>query len=808
MEKDTMGGAMQTIIGTCDRVLEVDLSSKRTRTISISPEERRLYLGGKGLALWLLAQRIHTGIDPLSEENILVVMTGALTGTNAPCSGRFAAVTKSPLTGLMSSSSCGGPFGTALKSAGWDGVLLRGACEEPTLLEITPDGVCFETARHLWGKDTVDTQEALSLRPRDGALVIGPAGENLVRYANIASGHRFFGRGGFGAVMGSKKLKAVLVRRGPYRVQPADPEAFKTACRKATLYIHRNRFTGHLYRRYGTASHVNLCQDGGILPIRNFKDGRHSDASRVSGQAMRRRFGAKPSTCRPCTILCGHRGVFSDGITRQLPEYETVGLLGTNLGVFDPNAIARWNELCSRLGLDTISCGGVLAYVMEAGERGLLETPLRFGSADGVEEAIHSIAYRQGFGEEMAEGTRRLAQRYGGKDFAMDVKGLELPAYDPRGSWGQGLAYAVANRGGCHLSATLFPLEVFLNFLTPHSIRGKARFVRFFESLYAAMNSLQTCVFTTYAFLLEAPVARFSPRPILAATMRYAPPLALALMDVGLYARLFQAASGHSMSQRRLLEAGDRIVVLERALNVREGITRKDDTLPERLLREGRDSDPEQRTVPLEPLLDGYYALRGYNRNGIPLPRTLRRLQIPEERVSSGAYVPERRQVQTRIIRTVFWILGRALQSASRIDAEFRKALAAWPEGFTILFKIQPFGPRMGLVVDRKKRLRFRGDTLSEHSADLVIGFKNMDTAYRMLTARMGTAEAFARNRISISGDLALAMRFTRLLGRIQVLLYPRWIVRRLLKGIPPVPPAEKYWKRIWLYSLGIPFGL
>ncbi len=825
---------MTSRVGSCDRVLEVDVSRRTSRIFRISAKDRRRYLGGKGLALRFFAEQMRPGMDPLGPENVLAVFAGVVVGSGAPCSARFSAVTKSPLTQLVASSSCGGPFGIALKTAGYEGLILKGQSSKPTVLEIHEEGVRFLDADHLWGLDIPTTQKSLNLDRQDGDLVIGPAGENLVLFANIASGHRFLGRGGFGAVLGSKRIKAVVARGGSFRYEPANPSQFEKACRKATASIHRNRFTGHLYRNAGTASHVDLCQAGAILPIRNFQDGQDVQAPQVSGWAMREKFGAKPSTCRPCTILCGHKGVFSDQQSRQLPEYETVGLLGTNLGIFDPEQIALWNEQCGRLGLDTISCGAVLGFVMEASQKGLMDSALRFGSPDGVAEAIHSIAYRQGFGDDMAQGVRRLSQKYGGTSFALHVKGLELPAYDPRGSWGQGLAYAVANRGGCHLSATLFPLEVFLGFLKPRTPKAKAHFVRFFESLYAAINSLPTCLFTTFAYLLEAPVARFTPKPILAWTMQNLPSVALALMDLRVFTRLFETIYGQQLSPRELLRAGDRIVVLERLLNVIEGVRRKDDTLPERLLTETRPCDinptskhrgvwnriihlgcPEPpRTIShppriaLDSMLDSYYALRGYNRNGLPMKSTLQRLKISLPMETALGTVPDRDRPRAMVVRIFFWILGRALQSASHRDGVFQRELSSWPKGFTVLFKVLPYGPRTALRVDESGRLRALGDTVSEREANLVIGFKNMDTAYRMLTARLSTVEGFAQNRLSVVGDLATAMQLTRLLDRIQTLLYPECIAKRLVKRVPPIPNHEKWWKRAWLYLVGIPLGV
>lgn len=619
---------MDTIIGTSNRVMEVNLTDRSSGMFQITEQDRRMYLGGKGLGLKFFAERVRTGIDPLAPENLLVFMTGVMMGTGAPCSGRFAAITKSPLTGIMLSSSCGGPFGMALKTAGYDGLIIRGKSEHPILFRIDANGVRFEDAVALWGLDTLETGKRLDPGKHDGALIIGPAGENQVLYANIASGHRFLGRGGMGAVMGSKNLKAVVVHGGAFQIIPVDPAAFDKVKKKATRQINANHFTGTAYRHYGTGSHVNLSNRGGILPVNNFRDGRHEMASAVSGEEMQKRYNTRHSTCRPCSILCGHKGTTPDGSIHQIPEYETISLLGTNLGIFDTDRIIEWNDLCGRLGIDTITTGATLALTMEAGEKGLLTTSLKFGSPHHISDTIRSIAYCQGQGNELADGTRRLSEKYGGKDFAIHVKGLEFPGYDPRGSWGQGLSYAVANRGACHLSAVMFSVEVYMGFLNPHTSRAKAGFVRFFESLFAAINSLHACQFTSYAHVLEEPVIKYMPRPILRFTMQYLTGLATRLIFFPVLTEMYSSVTGIRLSQSDFMKAGDRIHTLERLMNTREGLSRKDDTLPARFLSEGRACDASKRTVPLDTMLDDYYRVRGFDSNGIPKPETLRKLGI------------------------------------------------------------------------------------------------------------------------------------------------------------------------------------
>ena len=459
-------------------------------------------------------------------------------------------------------------------------------------------------------------------------MAIGPAGENKVLFANVASGHRFLGRGGMGAVMGAKNLKAIMACGGSYKIKPHDPAGFKAVARKAGKQVDANHFTGHAYRDFGTAANVNLCNQGGILPVSNFRGGSHDRAGEVSGESMQKKYNTRPSTCLPCRILCGHKGTYPDGSVRQIPEYETTSLLGPNIGIFDTDQISEWNDLCGAMGLDTISTGATLAWAMEAGERNLLKTELSFGSPDGVAEMIQAIAHRRGQGDELAQGTRRLASKYGGADFAIQIKGLDMAGYDPRGAWGQGLSYAVANRGACHLSATTFALEVFMGFLNPYTTRAKAHFVQFFENLFAAVNSLHVCQFTAFAYVLEEPIVKYTPKWMLRLNMQYLPRIAQKLILIPTLTGLYNKVTGLALSQAEFLQAGERIHILERLMNTREGIARKDDTLPARFLREGRVCDPMKRTVPLETMLDDYYRLRGFDDRGIPREQTLSRLGL------------------------------------------------------------------------------------------------------------------------------------------------------------------------------------
>ncbi len=621
---------MQQIIGPSNKILEIDLSEKNFTVYNVKPIDMKLYLGGKGQALKLLYDRLESGIDPLGEDNILAVTTGVLLGTGAPCSGRFAAVSKSPLTGIMTSCSCGGSFGMALKTSGWDGILVKGKAKTPVYLYIDSKGVEFRDAEKLWGLDTKKTQEAIS-KDSGGILAIGPAGENLVRYANIASGHRFLGRGGLGAVMGSKNLKAISAKGGEFKILPVKQKKFDKAKKKATSYINSNDITGGSYRKYGTNSHVNLCNDGGILPVRNFTGGSHGEAHKISGEAMADRFKTTYSTCKPCTILCGHKGNIN-GEIRQIPEYETVGLMGSNLEIFDPVIISDWNEICSLMGMDTISAGGTLAWAMEAGEKGLFKTDLKFGSPEGVSQTLKDIALLKGDGKDLAMGSRFCSKKYGGEDFAMQVKGLEMPGYEPRGAFGQGLAYSVANRGACHVGNAMFALEVFQDLIEPYTFRSKASLVKFQEDIISSINSLQTCVFTSFPYQLETPLLKFSPKFVLKIMMTSFAGLAVKFIDISLWPEFWSSVTGERMGINAFLRAGERIQVLERLMNTNEGISKKDDTLPVRLLTEKRKCDTKERPIPLEKMLNRYYMVRGFDRNGIPKPRTIKKLKIQKAR--------------------------------------------------------------------------------------------------------------------------------------------------------------------------------
>jgi len=799
------------ITGTSNRILEVNLTTRDVKALQVEEKDRKMYLGAKGLGLKLLYDRLTPGIDPLGEENYLAFMMGVFMGTGAPCSGRFAALTKSPLTGIMLSSSCGGPFGMAFKTAGYDGLLVTGRSENPVVLIIDEQGVTFEDAAPYWGMDGEKTQEALQNDKKWGILTIGPAGENRVPIANIRSGDRFLGRGGMGAVMGAKNLKAIVAKGGAFKIVPKNPDRFEKVKKRATAYMNRNSPTVN-YRKFGTSSNVGWCNDGGILPVNNFQGGRHESAKKVSGEAMQERYQTRHHTCKPCTILCGHKGTLADGSVHTVPEYETVGLLGPNLGIYDPDQIVEWNDLCGRVGVDTISTGAVLGWVMEAGEKGLLDTSLRFGSWEGVKEAILDMAHGRGFGQEMARGTRWLSEKYGGREFAVHVKGLEMAAYDPRGSWGQGLSYAVANRGACHLSAYPTGLEVLFGLLNPLTTRAKARFVYFFENLYAAINSLQTCQFTSYAYVLEPPIVKYTPKFMLGLTMQYLPAVAIMLMDVSIFSKLYSAVTGIRMCQWEMLKAGSRVHTLERLMNTGEGIRRKDDSLPERFLKEGRSCDDAHYTVPLYEMLDDYYKLRGYDHQGIPSAKTLRKLGIDVKHAASSLegvrdfrlVVPRGKRIKRLYLSIMLWFVGRAMQAAAKVDKGVKKEFESMPTGFRFSLGVSPGGPAMIMEKTDRGQIKYVGSKPGGKPLDLSIKIKHLEGAILLFTFQESTATAVAEDRLVVEGDVPQACTVVRILDMVEVLLLPKIVAGLAVKRYPAWSPMRKHLGRAMVYVRAI----
>ena len=627
--------------GYMGEALWVDLTKRTTRPFEISDRDRELFMGNKGLAAKILWDNLAPGTDPLGEENLLVVTTSPITGTGAPCSSRFNVSTKSPLTGGIASSNSGGNFGISLKKAGYDALILAGKADRPVYLEVNEDGVKINEAGDLWGLDTEVLQEELEKRHKGcGMLVIGPGGENLVRYAAIISGERACARAGVGTVMGSKLVKAV-VAYGKKKPQLHNQEKFKQAIQSWIKFLRGHPVTGGTLPAYGTAGLMGKANVMGVLPTRNFSSGSFEGTSEVDGEALAAKYLKKNSGCVSCPIKCG-RVIEMKGKEIKGPEYETIGMFGPNIGNRDLWAICEWNYLLDKLGLDTITTGNTIAFATELTERGLLKSDLAWGKTKGLDKLIEQIAYRQGLGDALAEGTLRMAEKFGGREYAINSKGLEIAAYEPRRSVGMGLGYATANRGGCHLNAgymvyfeNLGPVNI-----DPQSIVGKADLTIFQQNVFEAVSACGSCIFTTYA-VIPGVAGKVSPygkaAQVLDVALRYSGGLVSALfklpasmMPIQLpmipHSNVVAQATGMHMTAGAFLAAGNRAYNLERMFNVREGLV--ENSLPDRLTREPQIPQRPETKVPLNELLPRYYKARGWDSRGIPTVKTLKFLDL------------------------------------------------------------------------------------------------------------------------------------------------------------------------------------
>jgi aldehyde:ferredoxin oxidoreductase len=624
------------IKGYAGRILKVELRNRSFAFEPLDEEIARLYIGGKGYGTRLLYDLTEPGIDPLGPENPLIFATGPLNGSVAPQSNRFAVVCKSPLTGGIGNATCGGAFAFGLKKAGVDLLIVTGQSERPVSLEIEGDGnrVEFVDAADLWGKGTYETQQILGKKKVHA--VIGPAGENQVLFAGIVSNERIAGRTGVGAVMGSKRLKAVSVSCSR-KLDMEDPEKFKEYTKTVRELFKDHPVLGESMRRYGTGAIVNTTNARNIIPTRNFKHGHFADAMKISGEYLEDHglVGIK-SSCIHCPVTCG-RDVEVEGAGRvKGPEYETLALLGSNLEIGDLKSISEWNYHADDQGMDTISLGATLSFAMELQERGMLDVGLRFADPAGVTEMILDIGHRRGLGNDLADGTRRMSEKYGGSEFAMHVKGLELSAYDPRGSFAQGVEYATTNRGGCHVQgASMYMESVGPLTINPQNMKLKAELPIVQQNLACAINSMVLCIFTTYGIVPKA-VHNMDPNSLAYRTIvtlfENSGPLFRKLMSVKgkpmmWFEKWLTYITGETFSGGHLQEIGARIFNLERMYNLREGFSARDDTLPDRFLHEST-FEHMSSGHPLDQLLPSYYKKRGWDADGVPTRKTLERLQV------------------------------------------------------------------------------------------------------------------------------------------------------------------------------------
>lgn len=638
---------MTNYAGYMGRVLEIDLSCRQEREYPWTDRDRELYIGGKAMASKIMYDNFTGEETAFSEDNIIVVSTGPLTGTGAPCSNRMNISTLSPLTGITTSSNCGGNFGHYLKKAGMDALVIRGKCEKPTWIEIKNDKFFFHDAGDLWGMRVTETQEELQkimdnarkCRVKCGMLSIGPAGENLVKYAAVISGERAAGRAGVGAVFGSKNLKA-MVATGNHEVPVYSPEKFTKHCQKWTNTLRSHPLTGNQLPKMGTAGLVTPMQVRGILSSRNFAQGQFDEFEKISGEVLAEEYNIVNKGCMSCPIKCT-RTVSVGGREVKGPELETLGLLGGGIMNDNIELILKWNYELDELGMDTISAAGTLAWAMEANEQGLWKNGLAFGKTANISKTIENIAFRRGIGNELAEGTRWLSEKYGGKDFAIQSKGLELSAYEPRRSVGQGLGYAVSNRGGCHLNGgylvIIENLGLTANPQTPHA---KADLCMVMQDLMESVSMGGQCLFSSYAvfpgFLIAKPnsfvtraVNKVIPfvGPVVRVLNKF-PEMAQFHLPLLPHTKATELATGMKYNLAAFIRAGERSYNVERAVNAKFGVNAAMDTLPKRLTDVPQDSNDPSTKVPLEVMKKVYYEARGWDENGLPSDAKLKKLKI------------------------------------------------------------------------------------------------------------------------------------------------------------------------------------
>ena len=585
------------MLGYQNNVLRLDLSRKEYTTEPLNMSWARQYIGSKGLAIKYLYEELKANTDPLSADNKLILMTSPLTGTIVPCSGKLSITSKSPGTGTISDSSIGGHCALKIKYAGYDAVILEGKLPKPGYILINNDKVEFNDAAHLWGRSSHETEGILAAEYGHEASVlsIGRAGENLVSIACINTDYyRQAGRGGLGAVMGSKNVKAVVII-GTGGVKVHDIE--KTTRRIIEILKEDclSEDNSYIFDQ-GTTAFLEACSDGGILPYKNFRDTTDENLKKYDGDVLLAHRVAKKG-CGSCALGCGNFLRIGNSICEG-PEYETISASGSNAMVSDPEAILKANEIADDMGLDTISAGDIIAWAMEMTERGIHDFGIRFGDSAKFQEYLELLARREGVGAELALGVRELSKKYGGEDFAMHVKGLEYPQYEPRGSWGMALAYAVSDRGACHMRAYAPNEEVFAASIDPYTAKGKGRMVYELGNFNAVKFSLCLCDFW-------------------------------GTVGKSTMAELMTLITGTEWTEDDMTEVGDRVLNIARAFNQREGFDRKDDTIPKRLVNEalktGAAAGQKISQEDFEDMLDQYYAIMGWEQNGM----------IPESRLKT-----------------------------------------------------------------------------------------------------------------------------------------------------------------------------
>jgi aldehyde:ferredoxin oxidoreductase len=610
--------------GYAGKIGWIDLGEGSVSVKELDREIAKKYLGGKALGAYLLLRHLRPGTDPYDPDNVLIFITGPLSGTTFPAASRSAVMTRSPMTGTILDSYCGGFFGPHLKRAGFDALIVVGKAKNPAYIMVDDGKITIKAADHLWGLSTSETADQLqgeykeAREERISVAAIGPAGEKRVRFANIVNDRRCYGRGGAGAVMGSKNLKAVVLK-GNQSPAPADEAGFKEVVSRSRHKIAQHPLTGTkgVFPKVGTMMTLDLTQETGTLPTRNWQENTSEHAAGINAQAFVDHI-VRPQTCYACPIGCSRETrAKKSGVeyVSQGPEYETMYAFGSSCDIKEAEVIIAANQLCADYGLDTISCGVVIGFAMECFEKGLIThkdtggKDLSFGNGDALIDLVHSIGRREGAGQILAEGVKRASEKIDGSaEFAVHVKGLELPGYDPRGMKGQALTYAVSDRGGCHLRSNTLRTELIgvPRLYDRYAYDEKAEMVRELQLNYATYNCVIACLFGTFALSVED------------------------------YAEALSTILDWSITAKELRMIGERALNLTRLFNVREGFTRRDDTLPPRLFSLAATRGPSKGQVvdkdAFEKMLEEYYQCMGWDQlTGIPTDSKLKELGIQKK---------------------------------------------------------------------------------------------------------------------------------------------------------------------------------
>jgi aldehyde:ferredoxin oxidoreductase len=609
--------------GWTQKILRVDLTSRSYSVADLSTKTAEMFIGGHGVAAKILMDEIDPKVAPLSPDNKLIFSAGPLTGTAAVMGSRYMVTAKSPLTGLLGFANSGGYFGPAMKSAGYDHIIFEGRSDNPVYIAISGEDIHFNEASHLWGKDTHEAEDIIRKEvelsgKRARVACIGPAGEKQVKMAAIMNDkHRAAGRCGLGAVMGSKNLKAVVVQ-GTKKIGVADETALKGVIAEIMTKLKANP-AAEGFREFGTAGGLMLLNEMGVFPTKNFQKSSFKGAVKVSGETLAEKYLVKKKSCFGCPVSCGRGTKVTDPGYEgegEGPEYETIAMLGSNLEIENLAAITKANYICNQLGMDTISVGGTLACAMELFEKGYLTEEdtggleIRFGDDSLIVKLVELIGKREGFGDVLAEGGFKLAEKYGHPEVFMGLHKMELPGYEPRGAKGMGLNYMTSTIGPSHCRGYTVSMEIIGSpeKIDPITENGKAMVTKALQDMTAAWDATGLCLFGTL------------------------------FMDPADTLAMLSAATGRVFVIMEFIKIGERIFNLQRLFNLKAGLKKGDERLPDRFYKEPLPDGPNTgANLSLNEALGEYYSLRGWDRNGIPYLGKLKGLGLAEYAVTASA---------------------------------------------------------------------------------------------------------------------------------------------------------------------------